>query len=226
MAITRATGFPVSDSGLGTGTAVAGPVFTPAAIGDLLIFSFGITSETDLVTSVTGGPAASWSRAHRVTYASSGYGLHIYWAKSTTTTGSAPTINMSSSSTVSFCSYDEFTTGSSIDWNCNSHNGSSGSSTTCTWPSLSQSDDGMYWGSNCVQTSATGGSGAGFVFTNDAVNNMLCENVNCTAGNAYQPSCTCGNAWWMAAGAMFSAGVAEPPETPTLYVVQSSRYHQ
>ena len=214
MAITVASGFPVSNSG---GSGLSTLSVTPATVGDIIVFSSKVSSTTLSITGISGGGCAVWNAISGPVVDATNGGTEELWYGIVTTTG-ATTITLTWSGTNSvdtdlvafeFASGLTKTRWAIAAWGSQINT----SSTTITWPSLKSNAASLqaYYGYARQGGTATAGSTTGFTYTVDSDSNIYCRNVALSANTSYQPTATTSPSSYSAAIAIIVSAVAFLP---------------
>jgi len=172
-------------------------------VGDLLIFSSQIHSQSITVTGVasTGtGTTGTWNLAQRYVDTTNGVITEEVWWAVVTATGST-TITATYSSSITGLSngpelvVDSFTatTPAGSVWSVVAGNGAAGASTSAiTFPSVTTgtATSELYWGyAESTQTAAVGSS-SGFAYKTTGAGNLITSDVALGASTAYFPTAT------------------------------------
>ena len=175
----------------------------PQKVGDLLIFSSQIHSQSITVTGVasTGtGTTGTWNLAQRYVDTTNGVITEEVWWAVVTATGST-TITATYSSSITGLSngpelvVDSFTatTPAGSVWSVVAGNGAAGASTSAiTFPSVTTgtATSELYWGyAESTQTAAVGSS-SGFAYKTTGAGNLITSDVALGASTAYFPTAT------------------------------------
>jgi len=192
--ISEATGFPVSVETTG----VSSIDITPAHVGDIVILSSQIHSQTITVSSVTSADTGTWQKAQ--SYVDGVNGViteEIWWAVVTATTASTPvTVTYSGSITALAPELvvDSYTASVPSTWSAVSGNGAAATfSTTIAYPSVTSASGSaaqLYWGYAESTQSASAGSTTGFTYSATPEGNLVVHNPALAPSTAYAPTAT------------------------------------
>jgi uncharacterized repeat protein (TIGR02543 family) len=172
-------------------------------VGDLLIFSSQIHSQSITVTGVasTGtGTTGTWNLAQRYVDTTNGVITEEVWWAVVTATGST-TITATYSSSIAGLSQgpelvvDSFTaaTPAGSVWGVVAGNGAAGASTsTITFPNVTTgtATSELYWGYAESTGTAVAGSIAGFTYKTTGAGNLIASDVTLGTSTAYAPTAT------------------------------------
>jgi hypothetical protein len=193
--ISEATGFPQASESTGL-TSIN---ITPAHVGDLVILTSQIHSQTITVTGVASADTGTWQHAesyvdgvnHVITE-------EIWWAVATATTAATPVTVTYSGSVAALTPelvVDSYTASLASTWSAVAGNGTAATAvTTITYPTVtSGSGTGvsqLYWGYAESTQAASAGSTVGFSYaaTPDAEGNLITDDPALAATTAYTPT--------------------------------------
>ncbi len=191
--ISEAAGFPVSGESAG----LTSLNITPQNVGDLVILSSQIHSQTITVSSVTSADTGTWQMAQRNVDSTNGIITEeVWWAVATATTAATP-VTVTYSASVAALSpelvADSYTTSQPSTWSTVVGGGAAATAvTTIAFPSLTSGAGSaqVYWGYAESTATAIAGSTAGFTYTStsDASGNMSIENPSLTPSTIYAPT--------------------------------------
>ena len=191
--LVRATGFPASTQTSGATTLS----ITPAAVGDLVIFTIELNSSSITATGVTSTNATNWQRVASQTDATNTRRTEVWTAQATATSAANVTVTFSGSTTGIGTELlaDSITgsLGSNSSWSVDrSATQTNASSTTVAWPSLTANETGeAYWGYADPANTGVAGATSGFGYTvTPTAANLVTLNPSLVAGTAYAPTAT------------------------------------
>ncbi len=188
--VSEAATFPVNVKALG-GTTLS---INPQKVGDLIVFSSQIWSQTITVTGVSCPETSAWQLAKRYVDTVNGVITEELWWATATATG-ATTITATYSASVSALSpelvADSFTSSSPLVWSFESGAGAAATNTaTIAYPSLTSGAAQMqlYWAYAESTQTASAGSTTGFTYDPTAAGNMTTFNDVLNTYTAYAPT--------------------------------------
>ncbi len=191
LILSEASGFPVSAEATGLDTL---PI-TPAHVGDLMILSSNVHSQSISILSVSAPNTGPWS--HAFTYVDSTNGIiteEIWWAISTSTTTGNLGVSYSSSvaSTAPELVVDSFSPSVPAAFSLVATGGSAGSNTTqFKLPTLISSSTGqnLYWGYlESTTTASYQNAPTGFTYTAVPLGNITAFDATLNPSTSYAPS--------------------------------------
>ncbi len=191
--ISEATGFPVNAESANL-TSIS---ISPQNVGDLVILSSQIHSQSITVTGVTSADTGTWT--HAQSYVDSINGViteEVWWAVVTATTAATP-INLTYSAALGGLSpelvADSYTTSVPSTWSTVAGSGGAATfTTTIDYPSVTSSSatSQLYWGYSESTTGGVAGSTSGFTYTSTANGNLSIDNPALSPATVYAPTAT------------------------------------
>ena len=188
--LTEAGTFPVNTKVLG-GTTLS---VNPQKVGDLLIFSSQIWSQTITVTGVTCPEAGAWQLAKRYVDTVNGVITEEIWWAVVTSTGPT-TITAAYSGSVAALSpelvSDSFTSANPSSWSFVSGSGAATTNTTAiTFPSVTSGGNAvqLYWGYVESTAIVSPGSTSGFAYATTSAANLTTSNDGLNPSTGYAPT--------------------------------------
>ena len=190
--VSEAATFPVNVKALG-GTTLS---INPQKVGDLIVFSSQIWSQTITVTGVSCPETSAWQLAKRYVDTVNGIITEELWWATATATGPT-TITATYSASVASLSpelvSDSFTSTSPLVWSFGSGGGAAATNTsTIAFPSLTSGSTQLqlYWSYAESTQTASAGSTSGFTYDPTAAGNLTTFNDALNINTAYAPTAT------------------------------------
>lgn len=215
MAITRATGFPVSSSTSATSVSV-----TWATANDLAIINpQNYSNSTVTVTGVSSSKVTGWTQAIDATDSTDAWTNNIWYGRVSSAGADTVTITYSGTTPASFeVDADELVSSTPANvWSVVTSGSLRTTATPWNFPSLTSNTATLqaYWGLQIYSGSGSTGSGTGFTFTLDANLQLYAFDGTLAASTAFQPAGTGASGNGFAAAVIFQSvpsggGTSEP----------------
>jgi hypothetical protein len=192
VTISRAATFPVSNEATG----LTSLTIDPQKVGDLVILSTQIHSQSITVTGVSSPKTGTWHLGYRYLDPVNKVDTEEIWWAVATATGSTTVTATFSSSVASLhpeLVADSYTTPSAVTWSFVAGNGTAATATSAVvFPSLTASaaTNQLYWGYSAESETGVAGSTPGFTYTGTNAGNLIAENPTIAPNTLYAPTAT------------------------------------